>query len=245
MGANAFFIALFAVSSAVYFVQIFLYRKWLAFSICLCLGCVAEAVGYGARVMLHENPFSQTGLKLSIVLLTFAPAFFSASIYLILKQITLAFSPELSRLKPRLYTWIFISCDILAILLQSAGGAISAVANSTALINVGVDIMIAGLGFQVLTLLIFGILASEFFFRARKNINTLRPGSMEAIHTRKFKLFMWSTSIAYLCIFARCCYRVAELSGGWGNPIMKDEPVFIVFDSVYVQRQVRQLHSPY
>lgn len=43
--------------------------------------------GYGGRLMLHNDPFSDSGFKLQIVLLTFAPAFLAAGIYLNLKHL--------------------------------------------------------------------------------------------------------------------------------------------------------------
>lgn len=93
--------------------------------------------------MLWNNPFSGTGFKLNIVLLTFAPAFFTAGIYLLLKQFCLVFGPQFSRLKPKFYTYIFISCDVLSIALQGAGGGISAGADDgSSALQTGVDVMI-------------------------------------------------------------------------------------------------------
>lgn len=40
--------------------------------------------------MLHNDPFSDSGFKLQIVLLTLAPAFFAAGIYLQLKHLYVA-----------------------------------------------------------------------------------------------------------------------------------------------------------
>ena len=102
--------------------------------------------------MLSTDPFSATGFKLNIVLLTFAPAFLTAGIYLLLKHLTLSLNPRLSPLKPSLYTPIFVSCDLAAIILQGAGGAISAAAaNGTdkKLLDLGVNVMIAGISSQV------------------------------------------------------------------------------------------------
>jgi hypothetical protein len=42
--------------------------------------------------MLHNDPFSDSGFKLQIVLLTFAPAFFAAGIYLQLKHLYVVLS---------------------------------------------------------------------------------------------------------------------------------------------------------
>lgn len=185
--------------------------------------------------MLHNDPFSDVGFKLNIVCLTLAPAFLSAGIYLLLKQLCLTFGPQSSRLAPKLYTWIFISCDILSIILQGAGGALSAAAeDGSNLLNIGVDVMIAGLSFQVFTLFVFALLAGDFFLRVRKNRQNLPSITAALRNSLKFKLFLAFSTIAFLCIFTRCNYRIAELSGGWGNPIMRKEAEFIVLDSVMI-----------
>lgn len=233
LAASIIFIVIFAVATIIFVVQGWKYRRtWLAFSIVFSLGCAMEFVGYIARLMLNNDPFSGTGFKLSVVLLTFAPAFMSGGIYLLLKHVCLAFDAQFSRLRPKLYTWIFVSCDIVSIILQAAGGAISAIADDKELLDIGVDIMIAGLAFQVITLVTFAVLAFDFFWTVRKNVNLLKPSSQHLMSNRMFRLFIAAATISYTAILIRCVYRVAELSGGWGNPIMRKESEFIVLESL-------------
>lgn len=47
-------------------------------------------------------------------------------------------------------------------------------------------------------------------------------------------LFFAALMFSTLCIFIRCCFRVAELSGGWAGPLMQNQVLFIVFESVMV-----------
>lgn len=57
LGANAFFVALFAVSCLVFCYQAHLYRKWPGFSIAMILGTALESVGmFSNRVGIsHEH----------------------------------------------------------------------------------------------------------------------------------------------------------------------------------------------
>jgi hypothetical protein len=184
--------------------------------------------------MLHNNPFSDPGFKLQIVLLTLAPAFLSAGIYFTLKHLVITFGESFSRLRPKWYTWIFISCDIFSILLQGAGGGIASAATNTqkSLLDAGNDLMIAGLAFQVFTLCLFGLLAGEYFFRVWKHKNELNPATFELRRTLRFRLFLGALALAYVAILMRCVYRVAEMAGGWGNSIMQDEAMFTGLDSL-------------
>ncbi|THY26827.1 parasitic phase-specific protein PSP-1 [Aureobasidium pullulans] len=237
LGANAFFVAIFAISCLTFCYQARLYRKWLGFSIAMILGTALESVGYGSRLMLSADPFSATGFKLNIVLLTFAPAFLTAGIYLLLKHLTLSLNPRLSLLKPSLYTPIFVSCDLAAIILQGAGGAISAAAaNGTdkKLLDLGVNVMIAGLSSQVVTLAIFAVLAGVFFFRMAAAKEKLEPHAGHLWQASGFRMFVISATLAFTFIFVRCAYRIAELKDGWGSPIMRRENEFIILDSVMI-----------
>ena len=86
LGATVFFLALFALSGCVYTWQGIRTRTRF-FSIAMVLGSASEVMGYIAKLLLHRDPFSDTGFKMSVVLLTFAPAFYAAGIYYTLKHI--------------------------------------------------------------------------------------------------------------------------------------------------------------
>jgi len=171
------------------------------------------------------------GFKLNIILLTVAPAFISASIYLTLKRSVIVFGRRFSRMPPAWYAYVFVGCDVVSIILQGAGGAISAIATEKTLLDQGVDIMIAGLTSQVFTLMIFFGLCIDFFVQCSRNRHDLNPGTLEMVKTRRFQVFAVAVMVAFLCIFTRCCYRVAELSKGWGSELMRKESEFIVLDS--------------
>ena len=90
---------------------------------------------------------------------------------------------------------------------------------------------------QVVTLAIFAALAGLFFLRRHLALRNEASDKEEAatnpqLQSMRFKLFAGAISIAFLTIFARCVYRIAEMMGGWGNPLMQDEAEFIALDSV-------------
>ena len=109
-----------------------------------------------------------------LVCLTIAPAFFGAAIYLCLARIIIIHEGEnISRLKPRTETVIFVTCDVISLVLQAAGGAITSSAEDSAFRNEGVNIMIAGLAFQVAALGIFMAFGIDFLIRS--NMRSVRP----------------------------------------------------------------------
>lgn len=83
-----------------------------------------------------------------LITLTIGPAFLSAAIYLCLSRIVILYGSHLTRFSPRSYTIFFCGCDIISLVLQGSGGGISSTANTAELVDVGKNIMLAGLGFR-------------------------------------------------------------------------------------------------
>lgn len=168
-----------------------------------------------------------------LICLTIAPAFLSASIYLCLARIITVYSADISRLKPRTYTFVFVGCDFVSLLLQAIGGAIAATADTPDVADKGVNIMIAGLVFQVASLILFLILWGEFALRARAApADKIEQRFSDVRSSFRFKALiscagLWSATIL---IFIRSIYRVIELHAGFGSEFANNEPAFMVFE---------------
>lgn len=187
------FLTIFALSALAFLIQGLHPRtrsKTWFFTAAMIIGSSSEVSGYVAKLLLYNDPFSDLGFKMNVVLLTFAPAFYAATIYAILAQIFLALAPELSRLRQRLYTRIFISCDVVSIILQAAGGGTASAAPDVHILEIGDNIMIAGLTTQVATLLVFGVLAADYAYSVYKHHESLRPATVELRRSWRFKAFV-------------------------------------------------------
>nr|OQO21076.1 hypothetical protein B0A51_12608 [Rachicladosporium sp. CCFEE 5018] len=235
LAATLLFLILFFASGLTYIYQGYKTKTWF-FTIAMTLGCFSEVLGYVAKMLLWQDPFSDAGFKMSVTLLTFAPAFYAAGIYYTLKHICLTFSVELSRVRPIWYTRLFITCDVISILLQATGGVVASISWNKFILDIGDNIMITGLATQVVTLVIFGALAAEYGGKVYKHQHQLNQATAELRRSKMFKLFLMALWVAYFGILFRCCYRVAELCRGWGgqNYIMRNQALFVGLDSVPV-----------
>lgn len=232
--ANAFFAAFFGLCFVLNLGFGIKWKTW-TYMIALCLGCGAECAGYIGRIMMHNNPFDDIGFQIQICLLIISPAFISAGIYLTLKHFTITFGESWSRLKPAWYTYIFITGDIISLVLQGAGGGIAATADSgSSMQDVGTNLMIAGVIFQVVILFVFGTLLTEYTLRTYRRRDQLSENALKMIADRKFRLFVAGILIAFLGIFTRCVYRIPELTGGWRSELMRNEPEFIALEGVMI-----------
>ena len=185
--------------------------------------------------MLHHNPWSSNAFDIQIVCLIIAPAFIAAGIYLNLKHIVLEIGTSFSRLRPKYYTWIFILCDIFSLVLQGTGGGLAATADdgSTAQ-KTGNNLMLAGIVWQVFTLLVFAFFVIDYSISAYKHRATLEASAVRLMATTRWKLFIGSITLAFITVFMRCVFRIGEMAKGWGNPVMQDQTDFIVLDSVMI-----------
>ncbi|KAH9861427.1 hypothetical protein J1614_011173 [Plenodomus biglobosus] len=239
--ANLAFAVLFGISMVAFLGQGILSKKWWGFTFAMTAGCALEVIGYIARTKAYEYLWEEDYFLIQIVCLTVAPAFLAAGIYLCLSRIITTFGSENSRLKPRSYPRIFILCDVVSLVLQATGGALASVAShENRSPDTGNHVMIAGLAFQVFTLLIFLLLALDFAIRTCRRISS--DGAYAALDQRHAKLrsswvfrgFLMALTISTLCIFTRCVYRVAELSEGWEGHLMLTQKYFIGLEGAVV-----------
>jgi hypothetical protein len=242
LAANVAFAAVFGLSLLGFAGVLAWKRRAVAFSVALMLGLLCEILGYAGRIMSHGNPWVDTGFLIQICCLTIGPAFMAAGIYLCLRRIVAAFGPENSRIPPEYYTRIFIPCDVISLILQALGGGMAAVSSQNhESAQTGTDIMIAGLSFQVLTIFVFILAASDFALRTWRRQRALGadalaqdPALVRMRASFRFKAFLVALALSTLLILWRSAFRVAELSEGWNGPIIKDQGLFIAFEGVLI-----------
>ena len=131
----------------------------------------------------------------------------------------------MSRFPPKLFYYVFLPSDILCLVLQAVGGALSTASQGTS--GAGVDVALAGLALQVAVTVVFCAFFLEYVVRyvqkARKAL------------TRRVKMFFGFLTVAIVSILARCIYRCYELSQGYqDSDLITNEGLFIGLEGVYV-----------
>jgi len=206
------------------------YKTW-GFMVGMFCGLALEVIGYIGRIMLHHNPFDFNNFLIYLIPLTIGPAFLSGSIYLCLARIIVTYGSQISRLKPRTYAIFFMCSDFLSLVLQAAGGAIAAIANTPSLGNTGRYVMIAGLVLQVVSLGAFLALWLDFLLALRKVREDLRGRRFAVVRAgRNFKAFNYALWLATILILIRSVYRVVELQGGFSGTVASNEAAFMVLE---------------
>ncbi|KAI8181388.1 Sphingoid long-chain base transporter RSB1 [Colletotrichum sp. SAR11_239] len=158
------------------------------------------------------------------ICITVAPVFFCAAIYVMLSKVIITLDRSISRFNPHLFYYVFIPCDIISLILQATGGALSSIANDKSQVQKGVNVSLAGLIFQVVTLVVFCILFADYLFAA------YRSGARERI-TKHMSVFLAFLFVSTILILVRCSYRIEELKEGYFSVLFRNEPLFIGLES--------------
>jgi hypothetical protein len=134
------------------------------------------------------------------------------------------FSPELSRFPPKFYYWAFWCCDAVSLAFQATGAGLASTSSGTS--QIGVNLALAGLAFQVLVICIFCGLFIDFFIRY------FRSSNMRKIRGQRLETFFLFLSLALVLITVRSVFRLYELHQGFRGDSMKNEGLFIGIEGV-------------
>ncbi|KAJ7678739.1 RTA1-domain-containing protein, partial [Mycena olivaceomarginata] len=215
------------------------YRMW-----CSCRrrasAELGELVGWSGRLwssfspsfsdpyMMPLNMFPCSRITSTII----SPTPLIAVNFILLSWIVTRLGPCYARLTPIWCKCVENNCrrdahlDILALVIQGAGGGIASSANTLSGANLGANIMLAGIP-RLLP------------------IPPLRPTSLRRYHVdrplrggladrgtidTKLKAMIAALAFSTLVLFIRSIYRIIELSTGWHGRIIETEVYFNVLD---------------
>ncbi|KAI0752254.1 RTA1 like protein-domain-containing protein [Irpex lacteus] len=167
-----------------------------------------------------------------------------AANFIIFSRLVGILGVQYSRLSPRWYSRIFLSCDIVALIVQAAGGAIASSANTASDQDLGANVMLAGIVFQMAALVIFTALFTEYFVRfafgrpIHGKVDSTRGSTVTLVKRRMWnlrqKLATGSLIFSTIVLFIRGVYRTIELADGWDGEIISTQVYFNVLDGAMI-----------
>lgn len=184
-----------------------------------------EIVGYGALVVAHYHPDSTLPYAIQSLLILLAPILFAASVYMFLGRIIFAVGGEKHCLVPARYlTKIFICGDVACFFIQSAGGGTMSNAKTASKVQLGENIILAGLVLQIVIFGLFVAVAAIFHVRMHRDSTA---GSLTSLRWRRLLLTLY---VASLMITIRNVVRAIEYGMGSDGYFLMHEWVAFVFD---------------
>ncbi len=164
---------------------------------------------------------------LQSIFLLLAPILFAASLYMTLGRVIRAVDGEQhSIIRSKWITTIFVTGDVVSFMIQGGGAGILVKADSASSKNLGQNIIIGGLIFQILVFGVFCVVALTFHRRfARKGLVSC------------YLDIPWGSVINMLyatsgLIMIRNVFRVVEYAMGHDGYLLSNEWCVYVFDGV-------------
>lgn len=210
-----------------------------------------QIIGYICRVIARNNLHSVTIYAVQSVLILLAPPLYAASIYMVLgRTVTHLNAENLSLVRVRWMTKIFVSGDVFSFLLQSAGGGLMA-AGSASTRKTGSNVVIGGLVVQLLFFGFFVVVAAIFHYRIEKNPTSKSQNERMATQALGWRQRNWVTVLLALyvvsaLILIRSIFRLVEYKGGFGGYLMTHEVFGYIFDALlmFVAMVVMNVYHP-
>ena len=229
LAPNAVFLALYALTTIVHIIQVFIYREWWLFI--LPIGTLAEVGGYIPRILGrdHEKLMDPDKMRDTYVatmcLLIITPCLFAAVHFTTLGRVTTLFPRKYVFIRPIFIMPLFVTIDVISLVVQGVGAGSSATADSDEDAKPGSHVTEAGVAVQLFGYLIYMILLLTFCRAVRKD----PPPGID-----RFWPLLIATFFSSLCIILRSIYRLVEMGMGWTGKIATTEWFLFAFDSSFV-----------
>ncbi|TFK93473.1 RTA1-domain-containing protein [Polyporus arcularius HHB13444] len=241
------FLVLYVVSTVLHLGQALHHRAWWLLPTAVLAGS-GEVLGWSARLWSSYSPLAGDPYLMQMVCTIIAPTPLVAALFISFGRLSTRLGEQYGRLSANLYSKVFLTIDLVSLVVQSAGGGIAASTDDHNTSEMGSKIMLAGIILQLVSLSVFAILVAEYLVRYIREAPVrpllLRGNSSEMtvsdIYTEKrpmessMKLLILGISMETLFLFIRAIYRTIELADGFNGRIIQTEIYFNVLDGVMV-----------
>ncbi|ROW08174.1 hypothetical protein VPNG_06904 [Cytospora leucostoma] len=163
------------------------------------------------------------------------PTFITAAVYMVLPHILAVYGSDLSIIaEPVWLSYFSLGWDIFTLAFQAIGSAFAAEGSSKTEIQQGINVLIAGLGLQIFSILGFFGLYYWHMSRAHRNRDFLDPRFSAVYNSAKFKSALLCMQVALGLILARTIARLIQLKSGLGSSLSQSQVYVVVLDGTLV-----------
>lgn len=159
------------------------------------------------------------------VFILLAPILFAASLYMTLGRVIRAVDGErYSIIRSKWITAIFVTGDIVSFMIQGGGAGMLVKADSKSSQDLGQNIIIAGLIFQILIFGIFCVVSLSFHLRFSK------VGAVDCYSGLPWQSVVNMLYLTSALVMVRNVFRVIEYAMGQNGYLLANEWCVYVFD---------------
>ncbi|KAJ1305433.1 hypothetical protein OPQ81_000443 [Rhizoctonia solani] len=206
-------------------------KRWARYMLTIMIGGVCYAIGLFMRLPFGSSP-DKLGLYIVMNMFTvLSPCAFIATVYMLLGRLALHLNAdEYLLIKARVITKLFLTSDIVTLLVQAAGGGMSAMES---LNQLGKKIFLVGLIVQLISFVLYMGVFAVFLHRMKVN----RPEECTLPRNASEFFTHWTAlagSLVVSCIgiFVRSVFRTIENSQGYHGYLATHEVYFYALDTL-------------
>ncbi|KAB5590798.1 hypothetical protein CTheo_5760 [Ceratobasidium theobromae] len=206
-------------------------NHWARYMLAIIIGGVCYAIGLFLRLVYANNP-SSSGLSIIMNMFTIlSPCAFIATAYMLLGRLAIHLrADEFLLVKSRIITKLFLTSDIITLLIQAGGGSMASSASTGKL---GTKIFLVGLIIQLISFIVYMIVFFVFLYRMKIN------RSSECFLPRNTSEFFshWTALagalvISCIGILIRSAFRTVENAQGFHGYLATHEVYFYTLDTL-------------
>lgn len=237
LAANAVGLAIFSALFVFHLGLGLWYRQWW-FGVTWSVTMALEVLGYAGRVKGYFDIYYFKMFEMQLVCLIIGPVFMTAGIYYLLAKYIQVYGRKYSLLRPMEYSAIFITSDVVSLIIQAAGGGLAASRQHypVDLVTRGSWVMFAGIFVQVISLTVFFFIVIYVFWCVnREQDKSMYAPRFRIVRERPlFKFLIPCILVSVLFVWIRSVYRLAELGEGWDGRLMNTERYVLVLDGLMI-----------
>lgn len=227
------FCCLFGVEVLIHLGLLAYHKVFPRFMFICVIGGLGEFGGWVARTYGHVDPFNRNAYIAQTICLILSPAFISAVNYVAFQHTMDVFGSKWSRIPRKWYVLGFCAGDISSLVVQAVGGALSAEAVTEPQVEVGKNVMIAGVTLQVAVTAPFLMLFFDYTIRRLRDWKKAGIPKSERPYP-KVELFTAIIGVSTTFVLIRCIYRIVEMANGWVGYLATHEVYFDTLDGLMI-----------
>ncbi|KAH6869073.1 RTA1 like protein-domain-containing protein [Thelonectria olida] len=227
--AAAVMFALFFAAVSIRHLQLLIKARTWAF-IPFLVGCMFETIGYAARAYSsNQTPdWKLMPYIIQNILILLGPTLFAASIYMVLgRLIRVLDAQDYSLIRVQRLTKLFLLGDVLSIFGQGGGGGLLASSHSKSTQDLGNNIILLGLGIQVVFFSGFMMVTAIFHIRIIRH-----PTIKSQATPNPWRRFLWVLYFSSMLIMVRSAFRMVEYAQGNNGSLLKKEVYSYILDAL-------------
>ncbi|KAI1144610.1 RTA1-domain-containing protein [Hypoxylon sp. FL0543] len=220
------------------------------------LAILMEIVGYADRIASAAKPSDMNLYAVQFCVIILAPVLMAGVIYVVFGRIVFHVVPAEQRttrllwIPPRWITPIFVSCDIVALLVQLIGAVSVSSTQATDedaenKLKIGKDVALAGLAIQMGAFGLFTVIAARFHFTSQRfeanlkwRLDEVDGGKAVFVKGTSKKLnpnwrhLLYALNISCILILIRSVFRVVEFAEDSSGAVSTHEVYMYVLDTL-------------